>query len=160
LIIVKLYRLPISDSQDNPFTPVTIYNQLKQLDRDEHVDNDRVKYIGHLTADERHQWAPIYSQLASSTYISFVRLLSFDLKHEHMISFDMCLVPENRLFFETIHNSLFVLCLDENHSSLKQNSNDKNKYPTSIGLDFLHGNGTRFYTANRWFDKTLQVNAC
>ncbi len=63
------------------------------------------------------------------------------------------LVPENENLFDTINESLLVLCLDDTY----QKTNKKNA-ETLVGLNFLHGGGTKYNTANRWFDKTLQVN--
>lgn len=67
--------------------------------------------------------------------------------------FIFLLVSENKNLFETIDDSVLVLCLDDNYQSI-----DKKDAQTSIGLNFLHGAGTKNNTANRWFDKTLQVN--
>jgi hypothetical protein len=39
-----------------------IYNHLKKLSDEKQSDT----LIGHLTADERQLWAPIYAQLSSS----------------------------------------------------------------------------------------------
>ena len=70
------------------------------------------------------------------------------------VSLFFCLVvPENKNLFDTIHDSVLVLCLDDKYPS----TDNKNKQ-TLIGLNFLHGCGTNVNTANRWFDKTLQVN--
>lgn len=63
------------------------------------------------------------------------------------------IVPENRNLFDTIHDSVLVLCLDDAHTS----SSDKTDQLKFVGLNFLHGNGTQNNTGNRWFDKTLQV---
>ena len=67
------------------------------------------------------------------------------------------LVPENRNLFETIHDSLLVLCLDESYRSFDQTDAKRTDNQTIAGLNFLHGGGTSSNTANRWFDKTLQV---
>jgi carnitine O-acetyltransferase len=64
------------------------------------------------------------------------------------------LVPENKNLFDTINDSLLVLCLDDHFPS----SSDEKDTQTLVGLNFLHGGGTKNNTANRWFDKTLQVN--
>ena len=42
-----------------------IYNQLKKLEKWKESSNDQATLIGHLTADERQLWAPIYSQLTA-----------------------------------------------------------------------------------------------
>lgn len=49
------------DEQGKKFSAEMIYNHLKKLSDENKSD----KLIGHLTADERQLWAPIYSQLAS-----------------------------------------------------------------------------------------------
>ena len=54
-----------------------IYNHLEKLSDETKSD----KLIGHLTADERQLWAPIYSQLASGKSIENESIIikSFDL---------------------------------------------------------------------------------
>ena len=58
----------------------------------------------------------------------------------------------NRKNFESIQNSLFVLCLD---GEAKNKNNDIDVRSIACG-DVLHGN--KEFTSNRWFDKTIQVN--
>lgn len=58
----KIYRLPVYDNQGNKFSAEMIYSHLKNLSDTKPSD----KLIGHLTADERQNWAPIYAQLSSS----------------------------------------------------------------------------------------------
>lgn len=70
-----------------------------------------------------------------------------------MIFFKLLFLDEtNRNNFESIHNSLFVLCLDTNDGP-------KEGYPDEKSADaaqILHGN--KKFSSNRWFDKTVQVN--
>lgn len=65
-------------------------------------------------------------------------------------------VPENKHLFDTINDSLFVLCIDETYRP-SDNTTAKKDVRTLMGLNFLHGGGSKYNTANRWFDKTLQV---
>ncbi|CAF3615540.1 unnamed protein product [Rotaria sordida] len=125
----NIYRLPVYDDQGNKLSADVIYNSLKKL-ADLKESDEKSTLIGHLTADERQLSAPIYEQLSS--------------------------IPENKNLFDTIFDSLLVLCLDESY----QLSNDKTTgkdTKTLVGLNFLHGGGTKYNTANRWFDKTLQI---
>jgi retron-type reverse transcriptase len=62
------------------------------------------------------------------------------------------LVPENKNLFDTINDSLLVLCLDDSYKNTNKNTE------TSVGWNLFNGGGTKYNTANRWFDKTLQVN--
>lgn len=141
LLFLKVYRLPVYDDQGNKFSAEMIYNHLKKLSDAKQSDT----LIGHLTADERQRWAPIYDQLSSSKI-----LFEWTKKNEYDYSF---VVPENKNLFDTIDDSVLVLCLDDNYQLL-----DKKDTQTLIGFNFLHGGGTKNNTANRWFDKTLQVN--
>ena len=50
-----------------------------------------------------------------------------------------------------------VLCIDDHHQSLNETTPNIDQR-IGAGLNFLHGGGTKNNTANRWFDKTLQVN--
>ncbi|CAF0956245.1 unnamed protein product [Adineta steineri] len=121
----NVYRLPVYDSQGNKLTADAIYNHLKKL-KNLKETNDNQQSIGHLTADERQLWAPIYKQLSS--------------------------IPENKDLFDTINDSLFVLCIDDQYQTLNKTDNQ-----TLAGYNCLHGGGTKYNTSNRWFDKTLQV---
>jgi hypothetical protein len=75
-----------------------------------------------------------------------------------MLIIHLFLVPENKDLFDTIDDSLLVLCLDDNYKSSDGTSTKKDNQ-TLAALSFLHGGGTKNNTANRWFDKTLQVNS-
>ncbi|CAF1201093.1 unnamed protein product [Rotaria magnacalcarata] len=125
----NIYRLPVYDDQGNKLSAADIYSSLKKL-ADSKESDEKQTLIGHLTADERQLWAPIHEQLSS--------------------------VPENKNFLDTINDSLFVLCLDENYQSSSGTAIKKDTQ-TLMGFNFLHGGGTKYNTANRWFDKTLQV---
>jgi hypothetical protein len=63
--VFKIYRLPVYDDQGNKLSAEVIYSHLKKLS-DLKESNEEQKLIGHLTADERQLWAPIYAQLSSS----------------------------------------------------------------------------------------------
>jgi hypothetical protein len=58
---------------------------------------------------------------------------------------------QNKKNFESIHDSLFVLCLDT-----KETPSDGSTDPNSLFAgQLLHGN--KLFSSNRWFDKTVQV---
>lgn len=60
---------------------------------------------------------------------------------------------QNKKNFDLIHDSLFVLCLDDDLNG--ENGNLINDERSSAGAQLLHGSKT--FSSNRWFDKTLQV---
>lgn len=53
---------------------------------------------------------------------------------------------------DLIQNSLFVLCLDTPDVTINKTNVDAKSL---AGEQLLHGNNV--FTANRWFDKTVQV---
>ncbi|KAJ2947279.1 hypothetical protein O0L34_g16993 [Tuta absoluta] len=57
----------------------------------------------------------------------------------------------NRTNLELISRALCILCLDEAGGDL---ANDDD---TSSMLRAMHGAGTKYHSANRWFDKTVQL---
>lgn len=62
--------------------------------------------------------------------------------------------PENRKSVSTIEKSLFIVCLD---SSVPLHRTDEDMNVASH--QFIHGGGSKQNSANRWFDKTLQLIA-
>ncbi|CAH8647449.1 unnamed protein product [Heterobilharzia americana] len=102
--------------------------------------------VGALTALPRNKWAEVY---------------------EHL-----CKDPENEENLKTIAKSMFVLCLDKPIVSVEEldetteingHLNDTNDVNTlnkrddvSLALQLLHGMGSSFNAANRWYDKTMQ----
>lgn len=58
----------------------------------------------------------------------------------------------NRMNLELISRALCILCLDEGGGDRADTDAD-----TNAMLRAMHGAGTRHHSANRWFDKTVQV---
>ncbi|XP_072949841.1 choline O-acetyltransferase [Epargyreus clarus] len=66
---------------------------------------------------------------------------------EHLIKDEM-----NRMNMELISRALCILCLDEASGDRGDADAD-----TNAMLRAMHGAGTRHHSANRWFDKTVQL---
>ncbi len=59
-----------------------------------------------------------------------------------------------------IERASFVVCLDQPHPHTSQqlNSSSEDDYHrTILANNVLHGNGTHYNSANRWFDHAFQV---
>ena len=61
--------------------------------------------------------------------------------------------PDNKAHLEEIQGSIFALCLD-GKVARKSSSNQE----TINAQAMNHGGGSDYNSANRWFDKTLQVS--
>jgi len=61
---------------------------------------------------------------------------------------------QNKAVLEAIETSLFLVCIDGPPSLGELAA--PNKF-TSMALKMTHGGGSRGNSANRWFDKTIQV---
>ena len=72
--------------------------------------------------------------------------------------------PVNRESLKLIEESIFVLCLDSslplsfNHQSSVDETCMNVRDDVSLASQMLHGMGSRHNSANRWFDKTMQVS--
>lgn len=58
----------------------------------------------------------------------------------------------NRTNLDLISRSLCIVCLDEDGGDRPDTDAD-----TNAMLRAMHGAGTRYHSANRWFDKAVQV---
>ncbi|RNA01008.1 carnitine O-acetyltransferase isoform X1 [Brachionus plicatilis] len=103
--------------------PTEIYLNLKRIVELSNEENELG--IGILTSDDRDIWASAYEIL--------------------------CKNKINQKNFKSIHNSLFVLCLDTRDGLLEGYPDKKSAHAAQI----LHGN--KQFGANRWFDKTIQA---
>ncbi|XP_077291929.1 carnitine O-Acetyl-Transferase [Arctopsyche grandis] len=84
--------------------------------------------VGVLTSEHRDTWAKLYEQMAQD--------------------------PSNRAHFQTIKESLFVMCLDA--AAGKKQMSREEKQVTGAGHT-IHGGGSKLNSGNRWFDKTIQL---
>lgn len=108
--------------------------------------------VGILTADNRQKWAEVRESL--------------------------CEVEQNRRNLDLISKSLLIVCFDEalplsfNARSSRPGSssgeqgwnrraanghNSNGRDEKNMMLQMIHGGGSSFNSANRWFDKTVQV---
>jgi len=92
-----------------------------------------------------------------------------------MSGFNIVYFPQNEFYFnfiadetnrrslEVIETSIFVLCLDKavpvlhNHRRSIDETTHNTRDDNSLALQMLHGQGTELNSANRWYDKTMQV---
>lgn len=100
----------------------------------------------------------------SSSYVIFCRIgeltsisrLKFGSENGE-IYFEF-LDRKNKANLEAIEKAIFVLCLDQPPPPSTQ-SPSVMEMPTSsvTARQCLHGDGTQYNSANRWFDKIIQV---
>lgn len=72
----------------------------------------------------------------------------------YLLCVSLCLIcsdPSNKKSVSAIERSICVLCLD------KAMPRTYEKYSRFEPVQVLHGGGTQWNSANRWFDKSLQV---
>ena len=62
--------------------------------------------------------------------------------------------PQNRASLRSIQRSIFCLCLDQPIPHAPEANRE-----SLIANQMNHGGGSKYNSSNRWFDKTLQVNA-
>ncbi|XP_015789561.1 choline O-acetyltransferase-like [Tetranychus urticae] len=95
--------------------------------------------IGLLTCENRRTWATIRAHLIEK--------------------------PKNKESIEALETCLFVLCLDDSVfgksssiASTRRDSVEMARMETSfMSSQLMHGGGTEFYSANRYYDKFLQI---
>jgi len=77
-----------------------------------------------------------------------------------------CLDKKNKENLDAIERCIFVLCLDSStpaslysHSQGGASVSDRpQRDDVSLAEQMIHGLGSRVNSANRWFEKTMQVN--
>lgn len=76
--------------------------------------------------------------------------------------------PTNKQSLHYLETCWYVLCLDDSVTTkstlIKNQRRDSIQIarmePVYMASMLLHGGGSEFYTANRWYDKFLQVGDC
>ena len=130
----QFFKLPLTDAQGQALPQATLLELLRQCVADSNAAaataaTTNVPQIGWLTSSPRDAWADTYHNL----------LLSND---------------SLQVSLETLQSALVVLCLDdgENDESLvpAQPMSDRD-----MALLLWHGNVK--HSANRWFDKSIQL---
>ena len=123
----NFYRVDVIDDQKKALSTRDLFHQLETV-----VDtssDDSETQLGILTTLDRDRWASAYRRMLSSS--------------------------SNRASFQQIQQSLMLLALD----GPIRRSYGKHQQQSSLSgaLNALHGGGTEANSANRWFDKTLQL---
>ncbi|OON14002.1 hypothetical protein X801_10210 [Opisthorchis viverrini] len=159
-----------------------IYNQLRRITQfaEEAVSGDNdlgvQPRVGALTALPRNEWAEVWERMAKdivkkvgkeysfATFVLFIMLSGYC----NCFSAD----PQNQANLKAITKSMFVLCLDQpigpvreldEEANLNGSIDDLAEAPAeyrrddvSLALQLLHGFGSKYNAANRWYDKTMQ----
>ncbi|GAB6018838.1 hypothetical protein CHUAL_000499 [Chamberlinius hualienensis] len=132
----RFYIIPVIINEER-VAENAIKDALKRVVQFGGQQNDEGDLIGILTADHRDRWANARSLLMKDK-------INSDALHK-------------------IQTSLFVICIDDPlplsfnqrynpDVTRKRIRNDVNK-----AMQMLYGGGSKFNSANRWFDQTLQI---
>jgi carnitine O-acetyltransferase len=98
--------------------------------------------VGILTTDNRNNWGKAYQDLILGFLFMTILLLNIP---------NLILDLDNLKSAREIQTSLFLVCLDNPMPHY-----DGNKR-TTASKQLIHGGGTYGNSANRWYDKTVQV---
>uniref|UniRef100_A0A5K3EUB8 Choline O-acetyltransferase n=1 Tax=Mesocestoides corti TaxID=53468 RepID=A0A5K3EUB8_MESCO len=136
-------------SQDGRLGEEEIYNQLRRISKDALANREKAFRVGALTALPRPRWASVYAHMKAD--------------------------PINAMNLDEIEKSMFILCLDvspvpviesveevdltedigeESDANTSQTPQDRDD--AFLVEQMLHGHGSKFNGANRWYDKTMQ----
>lgn len=140
-IFHQMYCVPIKAGDRDRLSEDEITSQLLHLLSDAPCLPVKPAPVGLLTAEERHIWA---------------RDRQILLQEEH-----------NSRIIELIEQALCLICLDES-LPIAFNANGfsgatpsvhyaGHRDETNMAHEMIHGGGSECNTANRWFDKTMQV---
>lgn len=99
--------------------------------------------VGLFTTENRKVWAKIHKKLCHTG----------DSNSQNGEKLAVC---QNLDSLRQIEDCLFVMCLDSLVDDQKGSRTDENKLEQSASI-ILTGGGSDLYTANRWFDKFLQI---
>nr|CDS33525.1 hypothetical protein HmN_000095900 [Hymenolepis microstoma] len=144
----QFYKLDLL-SQEYRLGEEEIYNQLRRIARKAFANKEKVPRIGALTALPRPRWAEVYENLVKD--------------------------PLNAQNLDDIAKSMFILCLDNSPVPVIE-SLDETEFTVENGEEYvsehfqgtqcrkdaflaeqmLHGQGSKYNGANRWYDKTMQ----
>ena len=78
------------------------------------------------------------------------------------ISLSLSSDPVNQASLDLIETAQFVLCMDTAHpltSSLPHDAPFSNDHSSIVLSRVLHGNGSQYNGANRWYDHAAEVSS-
>lgn len=140
----QMYCVPVKAGDRGRLTEDEIASQLVYLLSDAPCLPARPVPIGLLTAEARSNWARDRQQLL------------LDEQNAHNI--------------ELIETALCLVCIDESlpisfnanrfAGSTKTGHEANGRDETNMAHQMIHGGGSDFNSANRWFDKTMQIIIC
>ncbi|KAK0157483.1 hypothetical protein PV328_011225 [Microctonus aethiopoides] len=132
----QFYSIPVRAADRGKITEVDMIEQLLKIM--ETPPNPHTPPVGILTSASRPTWSQARQEL---------------LKNE-------C----NRHNLELMERCLCVVCIDDdilpvtfNESCKKENEWFNNRDYANVLHHSLHGGGSRYFGANRWFDKTVNI---
>ena len=70
----------------------------------------------------------------------------------------MTVDPVNKITLDVIERAQFVLCLDPAHPGMEIKSSVTAEQLGIMSNSGLHGNGSKYYSCNRWFDHAIEVH--
>lgn len=119
-----IYSLDVYETNGRPLSAGQLYQQLQKI---ANLSSESTLPVGILTSEHRDNWYKAYAHLVKD--------------------------ETNRKSLESIHQSIFVLCLDKSSVEVNQKASRETVLLNQVD----HGGGSKQNSGNRWFDKIFQV---